>query len=165
MVLVLVAGSLLVAVPAPAATGVSLVSDPAALVNPMIGTKEGGNTFPGPSVPFGMLQWGPDSSPRAAGGGYAYESTAISGFGLNRMSGAGCPAFGDVPILPVSGTPPADRRHRLNLVGHWPGLPAASGCDSAVKGDDLVCTGDGGRAVGDDQKRRVWVAVGEQPVP
>ena len=85
-----------------------LVADPAALVNPMIGTAAFGNTFPGPSVPFGMLQWGPDSSPRY-GGGYGYEATAITGFGLNRMSGPGCPAYGDVPFLPIAGAVPADR--------------------------------------------------------
>src|SRR5262249_28808074 len=65
-------------------------------------------TFPGPSVPFGMIQWGPDSSPRF-GGGYGYEANAITGFGLNRMSGPGCPAYGDVPFLPIAGAVPADR--------------------------------------------------------
>jgi predicted alpha-1,2-mannosidase len=84
------------------------VSDPAALVNPMIGTAAYGNTFPGPTAPFGMVQWGPDSWPRY-GGGYGYEANSVTGFGLNRMSGPGCPAFGDVPFLPVVGTPPADR--------------------------------------------------------
>jgi predicted alpha-1,2-mannosidase len=86
----------------------ALVADPAALVKPTIGTAAYGNTFPGPSVPFGMLQWGPDSSPRY-GGGYGYEATAVSGFGLNRMSGPGCPAYGDVPFLPVAGAVPADK--------------------------------------------------------
>jgi predicted alpha-1,2-mannosidase len=91
-----------------AASAAPLVADPAAVVNPMIGTAAFGNTFPGPSVPFGMIQWGPDSSPRY-GGGYGYEATAVTGFGLNRMSGPGCPAYGDVPFLPVVGAPPADR--------------------------------------------------------
>jgi predicted alpha-1,2-mannosidase len=86
----------------------ALVADPAALVKPTIGTAAYGNTFPGPSVPFGMLQWGPDTSPRY-GGGYGYEATAVSGFGLNRMSGPGCPAYGDVPFLPVAGAVPADK--------------------------------------------------------
>jgi predicted alpha-1,2-mannosidase len=85
------------------------VADPAALVNPMIGTAAYGNTFPGPSVPFGMLQWGPESRPDRYGGGYGYEAAAIAGFGLNRMSGPGCPAYGDVPFLPIAGAVPADR--------------------------------------------------------
>jgi predicted alpha-1,2-mannosidase len=100
-----------VALPGAAARGEAvapLATDPAALVNPMIGTAAYGNTFPGPSLPFGMIQWGPDSSPRY-GGGYGYEAGAITGFGLNRLSGPGCPVFGDVPFLPIAGTPPADR--------------------------------------------------------
>ncbi|MEU8331394.1 GH92 family glycosyl hydrolase [Micromonospora sp. NPDC048839] len=98
----------------PAHAAVSLVSDPAALVNPMIGTraaagKDSGNTSPGPSMPFGMLQWAPDTAPRVPGGGYDYAATAISGFGVNRMSGAGCFAYGNLPFLPVTGALPSDK--------------------------------------------------------
>jgi len=32
-------------------------SGPADLVNPLIGTANGGNVFPGAVVPFGMLQF------------------------------------------------------------------------------------------------------------
>ncbi|MFI7209834.1 GH92 family glycosyl hydrolase [Micromonospora maritima] len=98
----------------PAHAAVSLVSDPAALVNPMIGTraapgKDAGNTSPGPSMPFGMLQWAPDMAPRVPGGGYDHAATAISGFGVNRMSGAGCFAYGNLPFLPVTGALPSDK--------------------------------------------------------
>jgi len=115
----LLMASVAVAAPAaPADAAVALVTDAAALVNPLIGTKDGGNTFPGPSAPFGMIQWGPDSAPRAPGGGYDYASTAISGFGLNRMSGAGCYDFGDVPFLPVTGAPPADKNAATVGINH-----------------------------------------------
>ncbi|WP_411146934.1 hypothetical protein [Streptomyces sp. x-80] len=40
-----------------------LVGDPASLVNPLIGTSGKVDTFPGPDMPFGMLQWGPDTTP------------------------------------------------------------------------------------------------------
>ncbi|SCF26633.1 alpha-1,2-mannosidase, putative [Micromonospora purpureochromogenes] len=100
----------------PAHAAASLVSDPAALVNPMVGTRaapgqEGnaGNTSPGPSMPFGMLQWAPDTAPRVPGGGYDHAATAISGFGVNRMSGAGCFAYGNLPFLPVTGSLPSDK--------------------------------------------------------
>src|SRR2546429_219142 len=65
--------------------------DLAAYVNPFNGTRAGapnfgtgggaGNTFPGPGVPFGMIQWGPDTSPSSdnAGGGYAYHHPPIPG--------------------------------------------------------------------------------------
>ncbi len=90
------------ALPASAAT--TLVSDPAALVNPLIGTSGAVDTFPGPDMPFGMMQWGPDTTPdRALGGGYEYKDSKISGFSLTHMSGPGCGAAGDVPVLPFSG--------------------------------------------------------------
>jgi predicted alpha-1,2-mannosidase len=88
------------AVPAVAA----LVADPGALVNPLLGTSNSGNTFPGADAPFGMVQWSPDTTSRPYGGGYAYKDTAITGFSLTHMSGPGCAAMGDVPILPTTGT-------------------------------------------------------------
>jgi len=92
-----------------------LVEDPASVVNPFIGTGSGGpavgniNTFPGPDVPFGMVQWGPvtnDPNPsQPLVGGYFSGATTMEGFSLTHLSGAGCPAYGDVPIMPYSGTP------------------------------------------------------------
>ncbi|MCO5995508.1 lectin [Actinoallomurus rhizosphaericola] len=90
--------------PAPAsASAAALVSDPASLVNPLLGTTNGGNDFPGADVPFGMLQWSPDTSSRALGGGYSYNSSTITGFSLTHMAGPGCGAYGDVPIMPTTG--------------------------------------------------------------
>ncbi|UWE12170.1 lectin [Actinacidiphila bryophytorum] len=89
---------------ASAASAPAPVKDPASLVNPLIGTSGAVNTFPGPDMPFGMMQWGPDTTPhRAQGGGYEYDSTKLSGFSLTHVSGPGCDVAGDVPILPVSG--------------------------------------------------------------
>ncbi|WP_333766746.1 GH92 family glycosyl hydrolase [Streptomyces sp. IBSBF 2435] len=94
---------------ASAASAPSPVKDPASLVNPLIGTSGLVNTFPGPDMPFGMMQWGPDTTPhRAQGGGYEYDSTKISGFSLTHVSGPGCDVAGDVPILPVSGALPGN---------------------------------------------------------
>jgi predicted alpha-1,2-mannosidase len=61
--------------------------------------------FPGADLPFGMIQWSPDTSPNEvqAGGGYAYDDSAISGFSLTHLSGTGCPSYQDVPILPTVG--------------------------------------------------------------
>ncbi len=92
--------------PAAVAT-VPLVTDPASLVDPRIGTSGGtivgGHTFPGADVPFGMVQWGPDTPSRPPGGGYEYTDSAITGFSLTHLSGPGCPAYGDFPILPTVG--------------------------------------------------------------
>ena len=69
-------------------------------VDPFIGTTAGGNTFPGATLPFGMIQWGPDTR---ADGWYHYEDHSIRGFSLTHLSGAGCPIFADVPMLPWIG--------------------------------------------------------------
>ncbi|OIJ85081.1 hypothetical protein BIV23_44785 [Streptomyces monashensis] len=87
----------------------ALVTDPASLVNPLIGTSGAVDTFPGPDMPAGMVQWGPDTTPdRADGGGYEYNDDKISGFSLTHVSGPGCPVAGDLPVLPVTGALPGD---------------------------------------------------------
>jgi predicted alpha-1,2-mannosidase len=86
------------------AATVALVTNPAADVNPMIGTALADDTFPGADAPFGMVQWSPDTAPnRAEGGGYNYHDPLISGFSLTHISGPGCAAGGDIPILPTVG--------------------------------------------------------------
>ena len=85
-------------------------ADPASLVNPFIGTSAMAgatdgqiDTFPGADVPFGMVQWSPDTNSRPAGGGYNYTDGTITGFSLTHMSGPGCARYGDIPILPTTG--------------------------------------------------------------
>ncbi|WP_394619902.1 GH92 family glycosyl hydrolase [Lentzea sp. JNUCC 0626] len=100
------AALLVLGVTTPPATAVSLVTDPVSHVDPMIGTGSGGesvgqiNNFPGPAVPFGMLQWSPDTP--GAYAGYHYDSDKIRGFSLTHAS-VGCTQYGDVPILPLVG--------------------------------------------------------------
>lgn len=96
---------------------------PASLVNPLIGTTNGGNVFPGAVVPFGMLQFSPEASPLpgkkspiAAPGGYEYRADTLRGFSLTNVEGWGCAgASGDVPIMPVTEevtqSPSKDFRH------------------------------------------------------
>src|SRR5580704_6229421 len=82
------------------------------LVNAMIGTStthdEDGQTdviddFPGADVPFGMVQWSPDTPSQNPGGGYEYGDHEITGFSLTHLSGPGCNVFGDFGILPTLG--------------------------------------------------------------
>jgi predicted alpha-1,2-mannosidase len=70
-------------------------------VDPFIGTSEGGNTFPGATVPFGMVQWSPDTT---ADGWYQYKDRTIRGFSLTHLSGAGCSIYADVPVLGLIGS-------------------------------------------------------------
>ena len=69
-------------------------------VDPFIGTAQDGNTFPAASLPFGMIQWGPDTT---SDGWYRYPDKTIRGFSLTHISGAGCSVYADVPILPWTG--------------------------------------------------------------
>ncbi|MEU2717667.1 GH92 family glycosyl hydrolase [Streptomyces sp. NPDC007205] len=86
-----------------------LVKDPTRYVDPLIGTKNGGDVFPGAVVPFGMLSWSPenttgDATRTAAPGGYQYDATRIRGFSLTHMSGTGCAGgSGDIPFFPYAG--------------------------------------------------------------
>jgi predicted alpha-1,2-mannosidase len=99
------------------------VKDRASYVNPFIGSAGGGNTFPGAVVPFGMLQWSPEttrgSSTRAAApGGYAYDAPRVRGFSLTHLSGTGCRgASGDIPFMPYTGqlksSPSTDANDRI----------------------------------------------------
>jgi predicted alpha-1,2-mannosidase len=67
------------------------------------GTFGGGHDFPGASLPFGMVQWSPDTSPAAPhSDGYDFRDRHISGFSLTHLSGAGCALYGDFPFLPTT---------------------------------------------------------------
>lgn len=70
-------------------------------VDPFIGTAGGGNTFPGATLPFGMIQWSPDTGHE---GWYFYTDKQIHGFSLTHISGAGCPLYGDFAVLPTTAT-------------------------------------------------------------
>ncbi|WP_435853981.1 lectin [Streptomyces misionensis] len=85
------------------AAGLAAVTDPASLVNPLLGTSNGGNTFPGADTPFGMVSWSPDTPSRPPGGDYAYSDNVVTGFSVNHISGPGCGAMGDIPVLPTTG--------------------------------------------------------------
>ncbi len=97
------------------AAGRSHGTDPTTLVDPFVGTAAGapdfgtgggaGNTFPGASLPFGMVQFSPDTFPANDNfaAGYSYRDTRLRGFSLNHISGAGCAGLQDVSIVPVAG--------------------------------------------------------------
>jgi predicted alpha-1,2-mannosidase len=87
------------------ALGGSALADPAAHVDLFAGTKPGpqtfggGHNYPGATLPFGMVQWSPDTTP---GFGYDYRDHHLSGFSLTHLSGAGCAVYGDFPFLPTT---------------------------------------------------------------
>jgi predicted alpha-1,2-mannosidase len=89
---------------------IAFAADYASEVNPFIGTTNGGNTYPGATLPFGMVAFSPEETPLpgrsypiAAPGGYEWRANGIKGFSLTHLSGTGCTgASGDVPVMPVT---------------------------------------------------------------
>ncbi len=94
-----------IAFASPSRSGASLIDH----VSPLAGTQPGprtfggGHNFPGATVPFGMVQWGPDTTPSDRhSGGYDYRDRHITGFSLTHLNGAGCSLYGDFPFLPTT---------------------------------------------------------------
>ncbi len=72
-------------------------------VDPFIGTKGGGNTFPGASLPFGMVKLGPDCGDKRSNSGFIPESP-IHGFSHTHVSGTGGGAkYGNILLMPFTG--------------------------------------------------------------
>ncbi len=89
------------AAPAQSQSGQQLALNYSKQVNTFIGTQDDGNTFPGASAPFGMIQVSPIGSHYA---GWHYNDSHIRGFGHFFLSGAGCwEQGGQLSVLPVTG--------------------------------------------------------------
>ena len=83
-------------------------------VDPMVGTGGTGHTFPAATVPFGMVQVGPDT--RIDGSwegcsGYRHSDSVIYGFSHTHLSGTGCSDYGDIMLMPYVGKPAAGDPH------------------------------------------------------
>jgi len=86
----------------------------AQFVNTFIGTDGTGHTFPGPSMPFGMVQPGPDNRKQGWNytSGYQYQDSIILGFSQTRFSGTGISEMGDILLLPFVETKNKELRNR-----------------------------------------------------
>ena len=156
----LIAGAGVGAVATPAYAADTLT--PYNAVNQFIGTQNDtsqnkgnsayGNTYPGATLPFGMVQYNPTTFNTQGGalngGGYEYEADQLRGFGLTRLSGTGCVnnngAF-DFPVLPYTGdltigdslpVSPAD-----NIKSFY--LPFSHSNETSKPGDYSVALNDG----------------------
>ena len=76
-------------------------------VNPFIGTGGHGHTFPGATVPFGMVQLSPDTRIDNWDGssGYHHSDNIIYGFSHTHLSGTGIPDGADILFMPRIGDP------------------------------------------------------------
>ncbi len=84
--------------------------------HPLIGTEKMGHTFPGATVPFGMVQLSPDTDTLQYDlngkynpdiykycAGYQYTDKTIVGFSHTHFSGTGHSDLGDILIMPTVG--------------------------------------------------------------
>jgi len=80
-------------------------NDGYSLVDPFIGTGGHGHTYPGATVPFGMVQLSPDTDVGRwdACSGYHHDDTSILGFSHTHLSGTGVGDMMDVLVMPGTG--------------------------------------------------------------
>jgi len=93
-------------------------------VDPFIGTQGGGNTFPGPSYPFGLVRLGPDCDNLNSNMGYL-QGGKVRGFSHLHLSGTGGgPKYGNILVYPFSGDVQisgygSGRGHEIAKVGYF----------------------------------------------
>jgi predicted alpha-1,2-mannosidase len=90
-------------------------------VNPFIGTGGTGHTFPGATVPYGMVQLSPDT--RIDGSwegcsGYHYSDNRIYGFSHTHLNGTGVSDYGDILLMPTMGEPSFDNKIYSSTFSH-----------------------------------------------
>ena len=76
-------------------------------VDPFIGTGGEGRTFPGASMPGGLVQLSPDTTGRGreSGAGYHYADTEIAGFSHTHLSGIPGGDLCDILVMPTQAGP------------------------------------------------------------
>ena len=74
-------------------------------VDPFIGTGGHGHTYPGATVPFGMVQLSPDNGTQGWDwcSGYNYSDSMIAGFSHTHLSGTGIGDWCDISVMPSNG--------------------------------------------------------------
>ena len=74
-------------------------------VDPFIGSGGHGHVFVGASLPFGMVQVGPQNINKGWDwcSGYHYSDSVLIGFSHTHLSGTGCAELGDVLVMPFTG--------------------------------------------------------------
>lgn len=76
--------AVVLALPAPVGAAGPPPQRPVSAVDPLIGSANGGNTYPGATLPYGMIAWSPtsttgDQTGTGAANGYQYDTTRIRG--------------------------------------------------------------------------------------
>lgn len=75
--------------------------DPVDYVDPLIGASNGGNVFPGASLPYGMAKAVADTTSGSNQGGFTLDGNPVDGFSVMHDSGTGgSPSLGNFPLFP-----------------------------------------------------------------
>jgi predicted alpha-1,2-mannosidase len=93
-------------------------------VDPFIGTGGHGHTYPGATVPFGMVQLSPDNGTQGWDwcSGYNYGDSMIAGFSHMHLSGTGCGDWCDISVMPnIEPIPDTARNFRVKFEHRFEG--------------------------------------------
>ena len=83
--------------------------DPLDYVDPLIGASNGGNVFPGASLPYGMAKAVADTNSTSNQGGFTLDGAMVTGFSTMHDSGTGgSPSLGNFALFPYSYCPGGD---------------------------------------------------------
>lgn len=83
--------------------------DPLLYVDQLIGSSQGGNVFPGATLPYGMAKAVADTNSGSNQGGFTLDGSPITGFSVLHDSGTGgSPSLGNFPLFPYNACPGND---------------------------------------------------------
>jgi predicted alpha-1,2-mannosidase len=100
--------------------GIFAQEDLTRYVDPFIGTGGNGHTYPGATMPFGMVQLSPDTRLTGWEGcsGYHYSDHLIYGFSHTHLSGTGISDYGDILLMPTVGKVSLNNRDYASSFSH-----------------------------------------------
>ncbi|OTA55891.1 glycoside hydrolase family 92 protein [Hypoxylon sp. EC38] len=102
-------GSVVLTFVATAIGNAAAAFDPLSYVDQLIGSRNGGNIFPGATLPYGMAKAVADTTSGSNQGGFTLDGTPISGFSAMHDSGTGgSPSLGNFPLFPYVSCPGDD---------------------------------------------------------
>ncbi|KAI5863750.1 glycoside hydrolase family 92 protein [Durotheca rogersii] len=83
--------------------------DPLPYIDQLIGSRNGGNIFPGATLPYGMAKAVADTTSGSNQGGFTLDGAPVSGFSALHDSGTGgSPSLGNFPLFPYASCPDDD---------------------------------------------------------
>ncbi|KAI1505174.1 putative alpha-1,2-mannosidase family protein [Biscogniauxia marginata] len=89
--------------------GENAAFDPLQYVDQLIGSRNGGNIFPGATLPYGLAKAVADTSSQSNQGGFTLDGNPVSGFSALHDSGTGgSPSLGNFPLFPYASCPEDD---------------------------------------------------------